>query len=282
MLRARRRRTSRSSTWRTRRSSTIVVKEAYDVHRELLELEGSGVRAGTRAVIEGGAGTWDDERFSGTRPSGPTTRSPHGLRSCVSRGGGPDRRADRRLPGAARGSSGQGPRRGTSRDASRARTTSRVLPCGLGRRVRASPRAICPPGLQIAGSGRRRRARPAAAPLHYSRGSAREDRGQQLDADRGATSSRDDRIVLPLGSVEQHGYLSLACRRHSLGARCRRGRRAARSPRPARSLSYSRDALLRRLPRQSDAQGGDLPGVFLHDLRLDPLLPPRFSSGSCS
>jgi 2-dehydropantoate 2-reductase len=33
---------------------TIVVKEAYDVHRELLEREGDGYGAGTRAVIEAG------------------------------------------------------------------------------------------------------------------------------------------------------------------------------------------------------------------------------------
>jgi 2-dehydropantoate 2-reductase len=41
---------------------TIVVKEAYDVHRELLEVEGGGYGAGTRAVIEAGRDV-DDERY---------------------------------------------------------------------------------------------------------------------------------------------------------------------------------------------------------------------------
>ena len=41
---------------------TIVIKEAFDVHRELLEREGSGYGAGTRAVIEAGRDV-DDEQY---------------------------------------------------------------------------------------------------------------------------------------------------------------------------------------------------------------------------
>jgi 2-dehydropantoate 2-reductase len=39
---------------------TIVVREAYDVHRELLEREGDGYGSGTRALIEAGAGVGDE------------------------------------------------------------------------------------------------------------------------------------------------------------------------------------------------------------------------------
>jgi Asp-tRNA(Asn)/Glu-tRNA(Gln) amidotransferase A subunit family amidase/ketopantoate reductase len=41
---------------------TIVVKEAFDVHRDLLELEGDGYGEGTRAVIEAGRDV-DDEQY---------------------------------------------------------------------------------------------------------------------------------------------------------------------------------------------------------------------------
>jgi aspartyl-tRNA(Asn)/glutamyl-tRNA(Gln) amidotransferase subunit A len=41
---------------------TIVLKEAYDVHRDLLEREGAGYGPGTRALIEAGRDV-DDERY---------------------------------------------------------------------------------------------------------------------------------------------------------------------------------------------------------------------------
>ena len=49
---------------------------------------------------------------------------------------------------------------------------------------------------------------------------------------------RDDRAVLPLGSTEQHAYLSLATDRSARRARRGRGRGAARRSRCSRCVSY--------------------------------------------
>ena len=40
-------------------------------------------------------------------------------------------------------------------------------------------------------------------------------------------AAKDDRAVLPIGSTEQHAYLSLAVDTHPVGARRRGGGRAA-------------------------------------------------------
>ena len=47
---------------------SIILKEAYDIHRGLLEREGDGYGAGTRALLEAGASVDDDS----TAPASPT------------------------------------------------------------------------------------------------------------------------------------------------------------------------------------------------------------------
>ena len=121
-----------------RRLETIVLKEAYDVHRVLLEREGDGYGPGTRALIEAGAGVDDETYRSGLADrervavgfarvfeevdvlAGPTVAYPAPRRT---------RRSGRR--------------RATSRRASPRPTTSRGCPPSRCRA--ASPRATCPP-----------------------------------------------------------------------------------------------------------------------------------------
>ena len=146
----------------------------------------------------------DDEAYR-ARARGRETRSPPAFAALFERGRRA-RRADRRLRGARRGSAGRharGRRRGPLH---RRRTTSPgnpavSLPCGL-------VEGDLPAGLQLAAAvGDDELLLSVATRLRGGVAMRVQDcNWMQLEE----YLRDDDRIVLPLGSVEQHAYLSLA------------------------------------------------------------------------
>ena len=84
----------------------IILKEAYDVHRDLLEREGDGYGPGTRALLEAGRKMDDAAYARGLADQGASRGR---LRPRL-RGGRRARRADGGVSGASGGSPGRNPR----------------------------------------------------------------------------------------------------------------------------------------------------------------------------
>ena len=122
----------------------IVLREAWDVHRELYEREADGYGPGTRMLLELGAKVSDDDYRAALADKERVTAA--FARALRRRAGA--RRPDRRLPGAARGSAGRHARRRPRGRASPAPynvagVPAISVPCGLAD-------GALPAGLQLA------------------------------------------------------------------------------------------------------------------------------------
>ena len=223
---------------------TIVVKEAYDVHRDLLEREGAGYGPGTRAVIEAGQDV-DAERYESALAD----------RQRITEGFARVFEGDGLLAGptVAYPAPHEDPPVGTPEGDVEGRFTGPFNLAGLPGRVGSLRVRRGRPSRRPAAGGacRRRRARSLASPPS-SRGSADEGRGLQLDADRALPGAR--RSHRPAARLGRAARLPVArSRRHPRRARRRRGRRAARRAGSSGARLRS-DALLRRVSREPDSQ----------------------------
>ena len=187
------------------------------------------------------------------------------------------RRADGRVSGAAGGSAGRdarGRRRGTLHRPVQPRRGARPsrVPCGIAE-------GDLPAGLQLAAAAGEDDAAALGRRLR-TRGCRDEGRRTATGCSSRSTCEHDDRIVLPLGSVEQHAYLSLAVDQ-ILSERV-----AVEAAEPLGvpvlpALPYGIDAVLRRVPGQPDALRVETYGAVLRDL-LDVAATARASAASCS
>ena len=180
----------------------IALREAWDVHRERFEREADGYGPGTRALLELGAQVSDDDYRAALADKERIAAAFARVFADVPVLAGPT---------VAYEAPPEDPPFGTPEGDVEGRFTGPYNIAGVAgdlAAVRPRRRARCPAGLQLAAAAGERRRCSCPSPRRYE-----EDRAVRIEDCNWMQVEeylqREDRLVIPLGSIEQHGYLSL-------------------------------------------------------------------------